>query len=658
MLRKLLIANRGEIAARIARTARGMGIATVGVYSDADADGAWLGQVDESVRIGAAAPRDSYLNVAAVIGAATRTGADAIHPGYGFLSENAAFAESCIAAGMAFVGPPPAAIRAMADKAAARRLMRCAGVPVTPGFDDSDVDDANLAREAERIGFPVMVKAAAGGGGRGMRRVASAAELPAALASARAEAEAAFGDGTLFVETLVERARHVEVQVFADVHGNVVHLGERDCSVQRRHQKLIEETPAPHLPVAVRTRLCAAAIEAARAVGYVNAGTVEFLWDGGEGVFFMEMNTRLQVEHPVTELVTGLDLVEWQLRVAGGEALPLRQDEIRFRGHAIEARLCAEDPTRDFAPATGCVLAWAPTDRVRVDHALAAPASVPAEYDSMLAKLVAWGETRDAARLRLVQALHGTVLLGVPTNRAFLASVLEHPCFVAGEADTNFLSETRVSIASPTTHRRHLALAAAFLFHGGDRFRGPEEWRNWRSTAPAPTSMRLAIEDRLVPVVVEPGGARDYTVEVAGERFAVHLPAVALGTIDVTIDGLRERVTVAIDAGPLHLGTAEGDCVARDATHDRTRAGQAASDGIVRAPLTGRVAQVVAKAGAHVAPGQLLVVMEAMKMEHRILAPVAGRVVEVRAAIGMQASAGATLLRVQPAAPAAPGREP
>jgi geranyl-CoA carboxylase alpha subunit len=654
MLRKLLIANRGEIAARIARTARGMGIAMVGVYSDADADGAWLALVDESVRVGGAAPRDSYLSVEAVISAATRTGVDAIHPGYGFLSENAAFAEACIAAGMAFVGPPPAAIRAMADKAAARRLMRDAGVPVAPGCDAADAGDATLAREAERIGFPVMVKAAAGGGGRGMRRVESAAELHAALASARAEAEAAFGDGKLFIEKLVERARHIEVQVFADVHGNVVHLGERDCSVQRRHQKLVEETPAPHLPEGVRTRLCRAAVDAARAVGYVGAGTVEFLWDGGEAMFFMEMNTRLQVEHPVTELVTGLDLVEWQLRVAAGDLLPLRQDEIRFGGHAIEARLCAEDPTRDFAPASGRVLAWAPSERLRVDHALAAPGTVPAEYDCMLAKLVAWGETREVARLQLVRGLRETVLLGMPTNRAFLASVLEHPRFVAGEADTGFVAEeARVPSTSSTPPGQTLALAAALLFEIGDRFRGREEWRNWRSTGPAPTSMRLAVDDRLVPLTVEPAAAHDYAVEIARERFAVRLPTVIVGTIDATIDAVRQRVAVAMDADTLYLGTAAGDCVARDATHDRARATQATSDGAVRAPLTGRVVQVMVEAGAQVTRGQLLVVMEAMKMEHRILAPGDGRVVELRASIGMQASAGVMLLQVQAATPVA-----
>jgi geranyl-CoA carboxylase alpha subunit len=376
-------------------------------------------------------------------------------------------------------------------------------------------------------------------------------------------------------------------------------------------------------------------------------------------VFFMEMNTRLQVEHPVTELVTGLDLVEWQLRVAAGDPLPLRQDEIRFRGHAIEARLCAEDPTRDFAPASGRVLAWAPSERIRVDHALAAPGTVPAEYDSMLAKLVAWGETREAARRQLVRGLRETVLLGVPTNRTFLALALEHPCFVAGRVDTEFLTGMRASRVAPTSPAKGWALAAALLFEIGDRFRGPEEWRNWRSTGPAPTSMRLAVDDRLVPLTVEPAGAHDYAVEIAGERFAVRLPTVTAGTSDATIDGVRQPFAAAMDAGTLHLATAGGDWVARDATHDRTRATKAVSDGVVRAPLTGRVLQVMVEAGAQVTRGQLLVVMEAMKMEHRILAPGDGRVVELRAAIGMQASAGATLLQVQAATPAAsPSPEP
>jgi geranyl-CoA carboxylase alpha subunit len=657
MIRKLLIANRGEIAARIARTARRMGIATVGVYSDADAQGGWLALMDESVRIGPAPPRESYLDMNAVVDAARRRGADAVHPGYGFLSENAAFAERCAAEGLVFVGPPPAAIRAMADKAAARRSMRAAGVPVTPGFDAPHADDATLAREAERIGFPVMVKAAAGGGGRGMRRVASAAELPAALAGARAEAQSAFGDGALFLEKLVERARHVEVQVLADAYGKVVHLGERDCSVQRRHQKLVEESPAPGLPESLRARLCHAATEAARAVRYVNAGTVEFLWDGAEAVFFMEMNTRLQVEHPVTELVTGLDLVEWQLRVAAGESLPWAQADIAFRGHAIEARLCAEDPSRDFAPASGPLLLWTPSDRVRADHALASPGSVPAHYDSMLAKLVAWGETREAARRQLVCALRETVLLGIPTNRAFLATLLEHPRFVAGDADTGWVSDMRAETTTAPTPARTLALAAALLFEQADRWRGPEEWRNWRSTGPAPSTIRLAVEARRVEAIVQPVARRDYVIEVTGERFEVCLPATRGALTHATVDGARQRVAATIEGGMLHLATAAGDCVVRDATHDRTRPRAGTSDGIVRAPLTGRVVDVAVSPGVLVSEGQVLVVMEAMKMEHRILAPVEGRVLEVRAFSGLQASVGMTLVHLQPAGASAPAPE-
>jgi geranyl-CoA carboxylase alpha subunit len=429
MFSSLLIANRGEIALRVMRTARAMGLRTVAVYSEADRDSRHAREADASVCIGGPAPRDSYLNIASIIAAAKKSGAEAVHPGYGFLAESAQFAQAVQDAGLIWIGPPPAAIRAMADKGAAKKQMRESGVPVLTTYAQGD-----------KLEYPVMIKAAAGGGGRGMRLVRSKAELADAFGQAQSEAEHAFGDGRLLIEPALEDARHVEVQVFADSHGNCVHLGERDCSVQRRHQKLIEESPSPAVNAALRDRMGKAAVAAARAVGYVGAGTVEFLL-GADGKFwFMEMNTRLQVEHPVTEAITGLDLVEWQLRVARGETLPLRQEDVLFSGHAIEVRLCAEDPEHNFLPQAGILAAWEPSRAVRVDHALESGMAIPPFYDSMIAKLIAHAPTREEARARLATALDETVALGVPTNKEFLAAVLRDGRFGEGKATTEFLS--------------------------------------------------------------------------------------------------------------------------------------------------------------------------------------------------------------------------
>ncbi|MBL8490920.1 MAG: ATP-grasp domain-containing protein, partial [Rhodocyclaceae bacterium] len=438
--RKILVANRGEIVARVARTARRMGYATVAVHSEADAGAPFVAACDEAVGIGGLSPADSYLRIEAIVDACRRSGADAVHPGYGFLSENAAFARVCAEAGLVFIGPPAEAIEAMGDKAAARRRMASAGVPCIPGYDGMDQDDARLTAEAGRIGFPLMVKAAAGGGGRGMRRVRGPSELPAALASARSEAVSAFGDGHLILERLLLGARHVEVQVFADARGQVVHLFERDCSVQRRHQKVIEEAPSPAVDPALRERMGRAACAAAAAVGYVGAGTVEFLLDADGGFHFMEMNTRLQVEHPVTESITGLDLVEWQLRIAAGEPLPLDQASLEPSGHALEVRLYAEDPERGFLPQAGRLLRWRPPSSARCDHALADGVLVTPHYDPMLAKLVAHGRDRQEARRRLIAALRETTALGITTNKAFLLGCLEHPEFAAGRATTDFVA--------------------------------------------------------------------------------------------------------------------------------------------------------------------------------------------------------------------------
>jgi len=538
--KSLLVANRGEIALRILRTARRMGLRTVAVYSDADQDAPHVRAADEAVRIGGPAPRDSYLNIKAVLSAP----GEAVHPGYGFLSENPAFAEAVLKSGRVWVGPPPAAIRAMGDKANAKAIAAQAGVPILPTYDQDPE-------------YPVMIKALAGGGGRGMRLVTTKGELAAALKSAQSEAEHAFGDGRVLLEKALLRPRHVEVQVFADSLGNCVHLGERDCSVQRRHQKLIEESPSPAVDAKLRAAMGEAAIAAAKAVGYVSAGTVEFLLEDGR-FWFMEMNTRLQVEHPVTELVTGFDLVEWQLRVADGEPLPAKQAEVRFTGHAIEARLCAEDPARDFLPQAGTLAQWQPSTRVRVDHALASGIEIPPFYDSLVAKLIAHAPTRNEARAQLATALEETVAVGVATNKDFLAAVLRDRHFANGEATTDFL--------------------AHFEPEAGDF----GEWSGW-SNNPAHRSR---------------GSARFF------ERHASRSP-------------LR---------------------------------GRGAGDGKLLAPMNGRVVAVNAKAGETVPANKVLVVLEAMKMEHGLDFLVDVKVKAVHVAAGEQVAPGKLLMELEPAA--------
>ena len=513
-LTTLLIANRGEIAVRVARTARRLGIMTVAVYSDADRLNPHVAACDAAVPIGGLTPAESYLVIDKLISAARKSGADAVHPGYGFLAENADFAAAVVAAGLVFVGPPASAIEAMGDKARARRRMAAAGIPVVPGYDGDDQGEAHLLAEADRIGFPIMVKASAGGGGRGMRKVEAREGLASALQSARSEAEKAFGDGRLILERAVAEPRHVEIQVFADRHGNVVHLGERDCSVQRRHQKIIEEAPSPAVDAALRAAMGGAAVSVAREIGYQGAGTIEFLLDREKRFYFMEMNTRLQVEHPVTELITGVDLVEWQLRVARGEALPLTQADIALNGHAVEVRLCAEDPADDFLPRTGEVLAWRPAASARCDHALADGLAVSPYYDSMLGKLVAHGATRAEAVGRLAHALDETVLLGVPTNRAFLARVLRHPAFMGGDVSTAFIETFFPDNAARVTEPDQLAWSvAAWLSVAAapEAETWKEEWRGWTSGLPLAQPWRLERTDsveRKGHIEIDRDGAR------------------------------------------------------------------------------------------------------------------------------------------------------
>jgi len=465
MFSKILIANRGEIACRVMRTAKRLAIRTVAVYSDADEGALHVALADEAYPIGPAAARESYLSIEKILAAARASGAEAIHPGYGFLSENAEFAEACAEAGIVFIGPPAAAIRAMGSKSAAKALMEKAGVPLVPGYHGADQDAALLAKEAKKVGFPVLIKAASGGGGKGMRIVESAADFAAALASAKREAKASFGDDTVLIEKYLTRPRHIEMQIFADRHGNCVHLFERDCSVQRRHQKVVEEAPAPGMDVARRKAMGAAAIAAAKAVAYVGAGTIEFIAEGDD-LFFMEMNTRLQVEHPVTEMITGTDLVEWQLRIAAGEKLPKRQDELQISGHAIEVRLYAEDPTRDFLPATGTLhhLRVPEGDpHIRVDTGVREGDAISIHYDPMIAKLIAWGADRAAALRRLGAALDRYEIVGVTTNRDFLARLATAPDFAAGGVDTGIIARHRDALIPPPAAAPPRIVAAAAL---------------------------------------------------------------------------------------------------------------------------------------------------------------------------------------------------
>jgi geranyl-CoA carboxylase alpha subunit len=618
--RSLLIANRGEIALRIARTARRMGIRAIAVVSEVDRGARHAREMDGAVCIGGAAPRDSYLDIRALLAAAKESGAQAVHPGYGFLAESADFAQAVIDAGLVWVGPPPAAIRAMGDKGAAKQAMHAAGVPVLATYAETD-----------RFAYPVMVKAAAGGGGRGMRLVRSASELGAALAQARSEAEHAFGDGRLIIEPALEDARHVEVQVFADAHGRCIHLGERDCSVQRRHQKLIEESPS--VDTVLREAMGHAAVAAARAVGYVGAGTVEFLLGADRGFWFIEMNTRLQVEHPVTEARTGLDLVEWQLRVAAGEPLPLAEDAVRFAGHAIEARLCAEDPARDFLPQAGRIVLWRPAAGVRVEHALEAGAEVSPYYDSMIAKFIAHGATRAAAREALAAALEASVALGLPTNKALLVAVLRDEAFARGAATTAFLAQRRFAPPEPTDADYALAaaLCAASAGHGA--------WASW-SNSPA-RAMHVRLDTRDITLRFEEGAYR------AG-ALAIRVLEIADHAAQVEVDGAEQHVHFVTADGVVHLARGGASFAFEDRSHaPSAKRAAGTGDGRLVCPMNGRVVAVHAKAGDTVAAGAALVVLEAMKMEHALSLPGAARVTAVRVAPGAQVAPGQTLLEFE-----------
>jgi geranyl-CoA carboxylase alpha subunit len=626
---KILVANRGEIACRVMRTARALGYRTVAVFSDADALAPHVHQADEAVHIGASPAIESYLHIDALLAAARKTGADAVHPGYGFLSERADFAQSCADAGLVFIGPPPEAIRAMGDKALAKRRMVEAGVPSAPGYGGEDQDDDRFAAEAERVGLPLLVKAVAGGGGRGMRLVQAMDELPAALAGARREARSAFGDDTLMLEKLIDQGRHIEIQVFADKHGNALHLGERDCTAQRRRQKVIEEAPSPVVGAQLRAAMGADAVAAALAVGYQGAGTVEFIVDAHLKHYFLEMNTRLQVEHPVTECITGFDLVEWQLRVAAGEPLSVTQDQIHFTGHAIEARLYAEDPYDGFKPQTGRIVYWQP-DRalhpgVRIDHGIAQGGEVSPFYDAMVAKVIAHGRDRADAIRRLTAALEDAPLLGVANNGRFLRDLVNHPQFASAQLTTTRLDEWAAGseplLQRPAVPESAWQLAAALRA-------GPS---NGRPASVAAFGLTLVCNGESRTLRAPPDG--------------VAIDSWADGIVQYTQDGVRRRAVCVDDGAVLYLALDAAVCTftepspypTRDSSADASRA---------RAPVAGVVAQVLVSAGDRVAAGQPMVCVEAMKMEMWLNAGAAGTVRAVHAKAKEPVAAGALLVEL------------
>ena len=643
----VLVANRGEIAVRVIRSLRTMGIRSVAVYSDADAGARHVADADVAVRIGPAPARQSYLDIDAVVAAAVRTGARAVHPGYGFLSENAAFAAALEAAGLVFIGPPAGAIRTMGDKIAAKAAVSAFGVPVVPGIARPGLSDADLIAAASDIGYPVLVKPSAGGGGKGMRRVDHPAELPAALAGARREAAAAFGDDTLFLERFVLRPRHIEVQVLADAHGAVLHLGERECSLQRRHQKVIEEAPSPLLDAETRARIGAAACDTARSVDYRGAGTVEFIVSGDrpDEFFFMEMNTRLQVEHPVTEMVTGIDLVAWQVRIAAGETLSLRQEQIDLRGHAVEARVYAEDPAAGFLPTGGPVLAVTEPGGagVRVDSGLSAGMTVGSDYDPMLAKVIAHGADRAEALRRLDEALGQTAVLGVGTNVDFLRFVLADADVRAGRLDTALLERLDYRASDAGDDVLIAAAVARWLsrWPGGpaDPWDVPSGWRLGRAAA---TTVRLRCGERTEQVHIT-GTPADAQVRI-GDGPARSLSARLAGAdMGVTVDGLRRHYTVAADGHRIWLAGGGRTVLAEEVREAPVRPGDEHSgDAELSSPMPGSVVAVNVSDGDTVEAGTVVVAVEAMKMEHALRAPVAG-MVKLLVVVGEQVTLGQSL---------------
>ena len=657
ILRRLLIANRGEIVCRIARTARTLGITSIAVYSEADAMARHVRTADEAYYLGPAPAAESYLDIAKILALAARVGADAVHPGYGFLSENAAFAQACVDAGLIFIGPPAAAIRAMGSKSASKAAMAAVGVPVAPGYHGGDQSSQRLIQEAERVGYPLIIKASAGGGGKGMQVVDSAAGVAAAVESAQRVARTAFGDDRLLLERYFPRARHVEVQVFGDSHGDIVSLFDRDCSVQRRHQKIIEEAPAPDLRDEVRAAMSQAAIQSARAVGYVGAGTVEFLVDEAQHFYFMEMNTRLQVEHPVTEFITGIDLVEWQLLIAQGARLPKAQSDLLAHGAAMEARLYAEDPEHGYLPSVGRIthLHWPdPTPGLRLDIGVDAGDEVSTFYDPMLAKVIAWGETRGAAADRLHRALADIEIVGVTTNRALLAGVLADEEFRRGGIATNFLDERRghLSFGEPRADDVDAVLAGVWC---ATRATSSDalwaDTRGWRLAA-APTSTWAFADRKVIIEESAPHGplTRDgYLARVAGRNYPLRVLARSAQSLDVELGGRIQHLRVVEIDQALHMFRGGRQVVMRlTRTEDALQVSADAVEGSLLTPLPGTLVAVHVTPGQQVARGAPLVTVEAMKMEHTLTAPYDGRVASIAFGVGERVAAGAVLVELAP----------
>jgi 3-methylcrotonyl-CoA carboxylase alpha subunit len=657
--RTLLIANRGEIACRVIRTAKAMGLRTVAVYSEADRGAMHVAMADEAVLLGPARARDSYLSIERVIEAARQSGAEAVHPGYGFLSESAEFAQACLDAGLVFVGPTAGMIRAMGSKSGSKMLMEKAGVPLVPGYHGEAQDETTLAKAADKIGFPVLVKASAGGGGRGMRIVRAAGELAAAIVSAKREAKAAFGDDRMLIEKFVDNPRHIEVQIVGDSHGNLLSLFERECTLQRRHQKVIEEAPSPTLNAKQREAVCAAARKAAAAVEYVGAGTIEFVSDGKD-VFFIEMNTRLQVEHPVTELITGIDLVEWQLRVAFGEKLPLTQDQITLNGHAIEARVYAENPHKNFMPSVGRIRTWRTPEQsngLRIDAGYREGDAVSPHYDAMLAKVIAWAPTRDAAIERLNRGLEDTDVRGIVTNIPFLSALVTHPQVRANAVDTGFIERELKNLTPPPAASGDLELCAAVAAILADEQKAAraEAHSPWRTSGWMPVGRRQRLftfrraheAEQEIRLQYGNGPA---TLSIDEREFAFASAPRDDGGFDLTLDGMKSRVVAVIEGHELYLRTRNGrfdlHWVDPFGGDDEEQVGE---DKIV-APLPGTVVALLAEVGATLEKGAAILTLEVMKMEQTLRAPFAGVLKVIKCKVGDIVQEGVELAEIEPAA--------